>query len=345
MQRLVNDPKNYVDEMLDGIYKSAPNMLTYVANDKRCLVSKYKKTGKVALATGGGSGHLPLFLGYVGKGLLDGCGVGGVFQSPSPDQILEITKEINSGAGVLYIYGNYGGDIMNFGMAKDLAEMEDIEVREVIAGEDVLSSPKGQEDKRRGVAGIFYVYKIAGAAAEAMLSIDEVERLAIKATKNVRTVGMALTPCIIPEKGKANFTLPDGKMEIGMGIHGEPGIKLEDLKTADEIVEQMMKPLLEDLPYESGDEVSVLINGLGATPKEELYIVYRKVAEILESKNIKIFNNYIGEFATSMDMAGMSISLFKLDEELKTYLKAPYETPFIVQNQLQRASWFSPRTI
>ena len=162
MQRLVNDPTKYVDEMLEGIYLSAPDMLTYVNNDMRCLVSKYKKQGKVALATGGGSGHLPLFLGYVGKGLLDGCGVGGVFQSPSPDQILEITKEIDSGAGVLYIYGNYGGDIMNFGMAKDLAEMEDIEVREVVAGEDVLSSPKGQEDKRRGVAGIFYVYKIAG---------------------------------------------------------------------------------------------------------------------------------------------------------------------------------------
>ena len=334
MQRLVNDPTKYVDEMLEGIYLSAPDMLTYVNNDMRCLVSKYKKQGKVALATGGGSGHLPLFLGYVGKGLLDGCGVGGVFQSPSPDQILEITKEIDSGSGVLYIYGNYGGDIMNFGMAKDLAEMEDIEVREVVAGEDVLSSPKGQEDKRRGVAGIFYVYKIAGAAAEAMLPIDEVERLAIKATQNVRTVGMALTPCIIPEKGEANFSLPDGKMEIGMGIHGEPGIKLEDLKSADEIVEQMMEPLLQDLPYTSGDEVSVLINGLGATPKEELYIVYRKVAKILEANGIKIFNNYIGEFATSMDMAGMSISLFKLDDELKTYLKAPYETPFIMQNQL-----------
>ncbi len=334
MQRLVNDPTKYVDEMLEGIYLSAPDMLTYVNNDMRCLVSKYKKQGKVALATGGGSGHLPLFLGYVGKGLLDGCGVGGVFQSPSPDQILEITKEIDSGAGVLYIYGNYGGDIMNFGMAKDLAEMEDIDVREVVAGEDVLSSPKGQEDKRRGVAGIFYVYKIAGAAAEAMLPIDEVERLAIKATQNVRTVGMALTPCIIPEKGEANFSLPDGKMEIGMGIHGEPGIKLEDLKSADEIVEQMMEPLLQDLPYTSGDEVSVLINGLGATPKEELYIVYRKVAKILEANGIKIFNNYIGEFATSMDMAGMSISLFKLDDELKTYLKAPYETPFIMQNQL-----------
>ena len=334
MQRLINDPVNYVDEMLEGIYKSAPNDVCFVANDKRCYVTKHKKTGKVALITGGGSGHLPLFLGYVGEGLLDGCGVGGVFQSPSPDQILEITKETASGAGALYIYGNYGGDIMNFGMAKDMAEMEDIEVREVIAGEDVLSSPKGQENKRRGVAGIFYVYKVAGAAADAMLPIDEVERLAKKACDNVRTVGMALTPCIIPEKGKANFTLPEGKMEIGMGIHGELGIKLEDLSKADDIVEQMMKPLLEDLPYVKGDEVSVLVNGLGATPREELYIVYRKVAQILENHGIKIFNNYIGEYATSMDMAGMSVSLFKLDDELKKYLKAPFKTPMIMQPQL-----------
>ncbi|MDD6318417.1 MAG: dihydroxyacetone kinase subunit DhaK [Succinatimonas hippei] len=334
MQRLVNDPKNYVDEMLDGLYAASPDKVTFVDGDKRCLVSKYKKKGKVGLATGGGSGHLPLFLGYVGKGMLDGCSVGGVFQSPSPDQMMNVTREINQGAGVLYIYGNYGGDIMNFDMAKDMAEMEDIEVRQLAAGDDVLSAPKDNAGKRRGVAGIFYVFKIAGAAAESMLSLDEVERLAHKAADNVRTCGMALSPCIIPEKGKANFSLPDGKMEIGMGIHGEPGIKLEDLKTSDEIVEQMMDPILKDLPYVKGDEVSVLINGLGATPREELYIVYRKVDQILKAQGIKVFNVYVGEFATSMDMAGMSISLLKLDDELKKYLKMPFETPFLSQNQL-----------
>lgn len=334
MQRLLNDPKNYVDEMLEGLYAASPDKVTFVDGDKRCLVSKYKKPGKVGIATGGGSGHLPLFLGYVGKGLLDGCSVGGVFQSPSPDQMMNVTREINQGAGVLYIYGNYGGDIMNFDMAKDMADMEDIEVRQVVAGEDVLSSPKEKADKRRGVAGIFYVYKIAGAAAEDMQSLDEVERLAKKAAANVRTVGMALSPCIIPEKGKANFSLPEGKMEIGMGIHGEPGIKLEDLKSADEIVEQMLDPILKDLPYVKGDEVSVLINGLGATPREELYIVYRKVAQILEKEGIKVFNTYVGEYATSMDMAGMSISLFKLDAELKKYLAMPFDTPFMTQNQL-----------
>lgn len=334
MQRLLNKPENYVDEMLEGLYAASPDKVTFVNDDKRCLVSKYKKKGKVGLATGGGSGHLPLFLGYVGKGLLDGCCVGGVFQSPSPEQMLNVTKEIDQGAGVLYIYGNYGGDIMNFDMAKDMADMEDIEVRQVIAGEDVLSAPKNKADKRRGVAGIFYVYKIAGAAAEAMKSLDEVERLARKTCENVRTVGMALSPCIIPEKGKANFELPDGKMEIGMGIHGEPGIKLEDLKSADEIVDTMLEPILQDLPYKSGDEVSVLVNGLGATPREELYIVYRRVSQILKDKGIKVFNVYVGEYATSMDMAGMSISLLKLDEELKTYLKMPFDTPFMTQNQL-----------
>ncbi|MBQ9221460.1 dihydroxyacetone kinase subunit DhaK [Succinivibrio sp.] len=334
MQRLLNKPENYVDEMLEGLYAASSDKVTYVNDDKRCLVSKYKKKGKVGLATGGGSGHLPLFLGYVGKGLLDGCCVGGVFQSPSPEQMLNVTKEIDQGAGVLYIYGNYGGDIMNFDMAKDMADMEDIEVRQVVAGEDVLSAPKDKADKRRGVAGIFYVYKIAGAAAEAMKSLDEVERLARKTCENVRTVGMALSPCIIPEKGKANFELPDGKMEIGMGIHGEPGIKLEDLKSADEIVDTMLDPILQDLPYKSGDEVSVLVNGLGATPREELYIVYRRVSQILKDKGIKVFNVYVGEYATSMDMAGMSISLLKLDDELKTYLKMPFDTPFMTQNQL-----------
>lgn len=334
MQRILNKPIDYVDEMLEGIYLAHPRLVTYVNNDKRCLVSKRKKQGKVGIATGGGSGHLPLFLGYVGKGLLDGCCVGGVFQSPSATQMLAVTKEIDGGSGVLYIYGNYGGDIMNFDMAKDMAEMEDIEVRQVVAGEDVASSRKGKEDKRRGVAGIYYVYKIAGAAAESMLSLDEVERLAKKACDNVRTMGMALTPCIIPENGKANFQIEDGKMEIGMGIHGEPGIEETSLKSADEIVDIMLPEILKDLPYVKEDEVSVLINGLGATPKEELYIVFRRVEQILKEKNISIFNTYIGEFATSMDMAGMSISLLRLDDELKKYLAMPCYTPFFMQEQL-----------
>lgn len=334
MQRLLNKPENYVDEMLEGIYSAHPHQVKFINDDLRCIVATHKKPGKVGIATGGGSGHLPLFLGYVGKGLLDGCCVGGVFQSPSAMQMLEVTKEINSGSGVLYIYGNYGGDIMNFDMAKEMAEFEDIEVRQVVAGEDVASSPKGRENKRRGVAGIFYLYKIAGAAAEDMLPLDEVERLAKKAADNVRTMGVALTPCIIPEAGRANFEIKEGEIEIGMGIHGEPGIKTSPLKPVDEIVEEILQQILEDLPYVDGDEVSVLVNGLGATPKEELYIVYRKAAAILSQKGIKVFNSYIGEFATSMEMAGMSISLLKLDAELKNYLSKPCSTPFFIQEQL-----------
>ena len=223
---------------------------------------------------------------------------------------------------------------MNFDMAKDMADMEDIEVRQVVAGEDVASAPKDKADKRRGVAGIFYVYKAAGAAADEMMPLDEVERVAKKACANVRTMGVALTPCIVPESGRANFTIDDGEMELGMGIHGEPGIEKCALKTADEIVDIMMGHILEDLPYQAGDEVSVLVNGLGATPKEELYILYNRVQQVLQEKNISVFNCYVGEFATSMDMAGASISLLKLDDELKRLISRPVDTPFFMQEQL-----------
>lgn len=335
MRKLMNDPRRFVDDMLEGIYAAHPDRLTYVSNDLRCLVSTRRKQGKVALMTGGGSGHLPLFLGYVGDGLLDGCAVGGVFQSPSAEQILNVTRAIHGGAGVLYVYGNYSGDIMNFDMAAELAAMEGIRVETVIGNDDVASAPKGKEEKRRGVAGIFYIYKIAGAAAEAGAPLDEVKRLALKARDNVRTMGVALSPCVIPEVGRPTFELNEGEMEIGMGIHGEPGVKGKaPLRSADEVTDEILKPILEDLPFQRGDEVSVLVNGLGATPKEELYIIYRRVSQILSAEGIKVYNVYVGEFATSMEMAGASISLFRLDEELKKYLAMPASTPFFVQNQL-----------
>lgn len=334
MKKLINAPENFVDEMLQGIYAAHPDKVTYVNSDLRCLVTAKKKQGKVGIATGGGSGHLPLFLGYVGEGLLDGCSVGGVFQSPSADQMFEVTKAIDSGAGVLYIYGNYTGDIMNFDMASEMASMEDIRVEQVVGAEDVASAPKGEEGKRRGVAGIFYVYKCAGAAAAEMASLDEVKRIAEKAAANVRTMGVALSPCTIPEVGKPSFEIHEDEMEIGMGIHGEPGVRRGKLLPADKVVDEMLHPILEDLPYQSGDEVSVLINGLGATPKEELYVLYRRVAEVLKEKGIKVYNSYVGEFATSMEMAGASISLLKLDDELKRLVAKPANTPFFVQEQL-----------
>lgn len=334
MQRLLNDPKNYVDEMLEGVYAAHADMVKYVDDDKRCYVTAKKKEGKVGLATGGGSGHLPLFMGYVGEGMLDGCSVGGVFQSPSAEQMAAVTREIDSGAGVLYIYGNYTGDIMNFEMAQELVDFDDIKVMHVLGADDVASAPKGEENKRRGVAGIYYVFKCAGAAADSMLPLEEVARIAQKAADNVRTMGVALTPCIIPENGKANFSIEPGQMELGMGIHGEPGVEVCPVKTADEVVDYMLDRILPDKPFESGDEVAVLINGLGATPKEELYIIYRRVAQVLADKGIKVFKADVGEFATSMDMAGVSVSLLKLDDELKKYLSMPCRTPFVSQAQL-----------
>lgn len=335
MKKFINEPKDFVDEMLEGILLAHPDQLSYTAGDRRCIVrSGASRKGKVGLATGGGSGHLPLFLGYVGQGMLDGCSVGGVFQSPGAEQMYNVTKAIDGGAGVLYIYGNYGGDIMNFDMAKDMAATEDIPVEQVVGAEDVASAPKGQEPRRRGVAGIFYMYKCAGAMADSMAPLAEVKRIAEKAAANVRTMGVALSSNIVPEVGKPQFTIGENEMEIGMGIHGEPGIRRGRLRKVDEIVEEMMAPLLSDLPFSSGDRVSVLVNGLGATPKEELYLLYRKVGLILEAKKISVFHAYVGEFATSLEMAGASVSLLRLDDELAKLLAKPARTPFFEQAQL-----------
>lgn len=334
MKKFLNAPEDFVDEMLDGIYTAHPKQLAFVADDRRCMVAAKRVPGKVGLATGGGSGHLPLFLGYVGAGLLDGAAVGGVFQSPSGDQMFEVTKAINQGAGVLYIYGNYSGDILNFDMATEMAEIEDIKVLSVVGNDDVASSPIGQEHKRRGVAGIFFVFKAAGAAAAEGMSLENVKRVADKAKANTRTMGVALTPCIVPEVGHATFSIGEREMEIGMGIHGEPGIRRGDLLPADAVVDEMMKPILAERALVAGDEVAVLINGLGATPKEELYVLFRRVAAILKERGVSIFHVYIGEFATSMEMAGASISILYLDAELKRLVAAPASSPFFEQAQL-----------
>lgn len=331
MRKLLNTPDSFVDDMLQGIYAAHPDMVQMAAGDLRCLVTAQKKAGKVGIATGGGSGHLPLFLGYVGEGLLDGCAVGGVFQSPSANQMFEVTKAIDAGAGVLYIYGNYTGDIMNFDMAVEMAEMEDIRVLSLVGNDDVASAPKGEENKRRGVAGIFFVYKCAGAKAAQLANLDEVKRVGEKANINVRTMGVALSPCTLPQVGKPNFEIPEGEMALGMGIHGEPGIWNGPLKKADQVTDELLAPILADLGLAGGDEVAVLVNGLGATPKEELYILYNRISKVLSQKGIAIYRPYIGEFATSMEMAGASISLLKLDDELKMLLDEPVNTPFFAQ--------------
>jgi dihydroxyacetone kinase-like protein len=332
MKKFINRPENFIEEMLEGLYAAHPNDIEFIEGNLHCLVSKKQIAGKVALATGGGSGHLPLFLGYVGEGMLDGCAVGGVFQSPSADEMLAVTKHIDQGSGVLYIYGNYNGDIFNFNMATEMADMEeDIRVLSVIAGEDVASGPRpsnGEKNIRRGVAGIFFVYKVAGAASLAMLDLDEVHRLASKTANQVATMGVALTPCIIPRIGHASFEIGEDEMEIGMGIHGETGIRKGKLLPADEVVEELLFPIIEDLKLEANDQVAVLVNGLGATPLEEQYLVFRKVNQILKEKEITIVETYVGEYATSLEMAGLSISVLKVDEEIKPFLDAPANTPF-----------------
>ncbi|MBQ9030044.1 MAG: dihydroxyacetone kinase subunit DhaK [Parasporobacterium sp.] len=329
MKKIMNAPEAYVDDMLKGIYAAHPDMVKYAEDDLRCYCTARKKDGKVAIITGGGSGHLPLFLGYVGDGLIDGCGVGGVFQSPSPEQIYNIAKEVESGAGVLYLYGNYTGDIMTFDMATDLCDMDDIVCKSIVGADDVNSHK--DPNTRRGVAGIYFMFKAAGAKADEGGDLDSVLAAAQLAKDNTRTVGFALTPCIIPEVGHPNFELGEDEMAMGMGIHGEPGIWNGPLKTSREIAEESLNTLLEDMPVAEGEEVSILINGLGATSLEELYILSNDVREILSAKGIGIYRTIVGEYATSMEMAGASISICKMNEELKGYMDHPVQTPFICQ--------------
>jgi len=328
MKKLMNDPKSYTADMLRGIYAAHKNSVKYVGGDLHCYCTKNKKPGKVAIVTGGGTGHLPLFLGYVGEGMLDGCAVGNVFQSPSAEQIFEISKEVEAGAGILYLYGNYTGDTMNFDMAAELCEFEGIKTMSLAGTDDVCSAPKGREEIRRGVAGIFFQYKCAGAAAAQMAPLEEVHQTAKEAGSRVRTAGFALSPCIIPEVGKANFSLGENEIAMGMGIHGEPGVKNGELKTAKEIAAEALGYILDDMPVGRGGEVSVLINGLGSTPLDELYILYGEIDALLGEMGITTDSAFVGEYATSMEMAGASVSVFHLDEKLKKLLHAPAHTPF-----------------
>ncbi|HSB79812.1 MAG TPA: dihydroxyacetone kinase subunit DhaK [Candidatus Methylomirabilis sp.] len=332
MKKIINDPFAVVDEMLEGILLAHPGELRLVGEDRRAVVrADAPIKGKVGIATGGGSGHLPVFMGYVGKGLVDGCSIGNVFSSPTAEQMLAATKAIDGGAGVLYLFGNYSGDVMNFGMAAEMAEAEGIHVETVLASDDVASAPKGQESRRRGVAGIFYAYKLAGAKAETRASLEEVKRIAEKAIACTRSMGVALSPCTVPAAGRPTFSIGEDEMEIGMGIHGEPGVRRGKLEPADRIADILMEAILGDMVLAEGDEVSVLVNSLGATPQEELYILFRRVCQILSGHRVKVYRPYVGEYATSMEMAGCSVSLLKLDGELKPLLDAPALTPFIRQ--------------
>ncbi|HHV95696.1 MAG TPA: dihydroxyacetone kinase subunit DhaK [Clostridiaceae bacterium] len=329
MKKIINKPENFVDEVMEGIILAYGDKVKFLNGDKRILLSNYPaKEGKVGIVTGGGSGHLPVFLGYVGQGMLDGCAIGNVFASPSSQKMADMIRACDRGSGVLCLYGNYGGDNMNFDMACEMVEFDGIETRTVRVKDDVASSPKETADKRRGVAGMVYAFKIAGAAAERMMTLDEVAAIAQKTVDNTRSMGVALSACIVPEVGKPTFSINEDEIEIGMGIHGEKGIEVRKMMTADEIAQTLLDRILEDMPLNSGDEVSVMVNGLGGTPLEELLIVYRKVHMMLAEKGISVYMPHIGEFATSMEMAGLSLTILKLDEQLKELLTSPANTPF-----------------
>lgn len=328
MKKFIDEPELYVDECIDGILCAHGNRLKPLGKDRRIIVAARKKAAKVAIVTGGGSGHLPVFLGYVGRGMLDGCAVGNVFASPPSSRILEMIKHCDSGAGVLCLYGNYGGDNLNFDAACEMADTYEIKTRTVRVNDDIASASKTEKSKRRGVAGMVYAFKIAGAAAMTGEDLSEVTRIAQETVDDTRTMGIALSSCIVPEVGKPTFQLQDDQMGIGMGIHGEPGISVEKMMTAKDAASVVMNQLLCDITLKPGDEVSLMVNGLGSTPLEELYIIFKHACRILKEQNIKIFMPHIGEFATSMEMAGMSITVLKLNDERKRYLRIPANTPF-----------------
>lgn len=332
MKKLINDPEAFVEEMLDGLLLAHPDELRAASDDRRALVrADAPVAGQVGIVTGGGSGHLPVFLGYVGRGLCSGVAIGNVFSSPSAEQVFAATKATDGGAGVLYLYGNYGGDVFNFDLAADLAEVEDIETATVLVTDDVASAPPEKADTRRGVAGMVLVYKCAGAAAEQGRSLAEVAAVATAANAATRSMGVGLSPTILPAAGKPTFELAEGEMELGIGIHGEPGTRRGTLETADAVTEQLVSALVEDLGLTGGDRVAVLVNGMGATPLEELYVVYRKVHQLLTAAGVTIHRPYVGEYATSLEMAGASITLMRLDDELAALLDAPASSPFFRQ--------------
>lgn len=329
MKKIMNSADTFCDETLEGIYLAHSDKIKPLNKDLRILVrSDEVKKGKVGLVTAGGSGHLPVFLGYVGQGMLDACAVGNVFASPSASKMQTMIENADQGNGVLCLYGNYGGDNMNFDMACEMVEMDDIENIQIRVNDDVASSPIEKKEKRRAVAGLVYAWKVAGAAADKMMSLKEVARVTNHALDNLRSMGVALSPCIVPQAGKPTFEIAENEIEIGMGIHGEVGIEVKEMMTADEIVKTLLDKITADMPINSGDKVAVLVNGLGGTPMEELYICYNSIYKYFDNLGATIDSKLIGEYATSMEMAGMSISVLKLDDELKELVDYPASTPF-----------------
>ena len=330
MKKIINNVDGVVDEMVAGLTLSYPDYVKrlHVSGAGQAMVIRsVPKTGKVALISGCGSGHEPACAGYVGEGMLDAAACGAVFTSPGVGPILECIKTIEAGKGVVMIIPNYSGDILNFEMAGEMAEEEGIKIAKIIVNDDVAVMNSTYTVGRRGIAGTILVQKITGGAAEAGLDLDAVREIGERVVANTRSMGIALSACTVPAAGKPGFNLGDDEIEIGLGIHGEPGVIRDKIKTADELTEYILEDyILKDKPIESGEEVALLINGLGATPLMELFIVSRKVHEILGKKGVKIYSTNVGNFMTSLEMAGFSVSVLKLDNELKTYYDANART-------------------
>jgi dihydroxyacetone kinase-like protein len=326
MKKLINDPRRVVEEAVAG-FEAAHGDLVTVSHDPLYIArTGAPRQGRVALVSGGGSGHEPLHAGFVGFGMLDAAVPGPVFTSPTPDPILAATKAVDGGAGVLHIVKNYTGDVLNFETAADLAEAEGIDVLTVIVDDDVAVKDSLYTAGRRGVAGTVLVEKIAGAAAERGDDLAGVAAIATRVNSVTRSMGVALTPCVVPHAGEPSFTLGDDEIEIGIGIHGEPGRERITIEPADAIVDRILAPVLDDLPFASGDRVLLFVNGLGGTPQVELYIVFRRAAEALAERGITVARTLVGSFVTSLEMQGMSITVMKLDDELEQLWDAPVET-------------------
>lgn len=326
MKKLINNPENVLHEALQGIEAAHAGLVKVHYNPNYILRADAPIAGKVGVLSGGGSGHEPMHGGFVGQGMLDAACPGAVFTSPTPDQILEATQAINGGVGVLYIVKNYTGDILNFEMAADLAREEDIQVEMVVVSDDVAVENSLYTAGRRGVGTTVLLEKIVGAAAEARWPLNKLAALAQKVSDRGRSMGMALTSCTVPQAGKPTFDLPEDEMEIGIGIHGEPGRVRMKLQPADDIVEMLMEPVIKDLPFQSGDDVLLFVNSLGGTPLIELYVVYRKACEIAARHGLRVVRNLVGPYMTSLEMAGTSITLLEMDEEMLRLWDAPVKT-------------------
>lgn len=330
MQRIMNDPDNIVDEMLEGFIKTHKDIVKKTDN-KRVVKAVKSKKGKVGVATGGGSGHKPAFIGYVGENLCDTAAVGEICSSPTAAAFLDAFKDADSGQGVACLYGNYSGDNMNVKMAVKMAKKAGVTVKTVVANDDVASAPKDQPEKRRGVAGEIFMWKAGGAKAALGGSLDEVIEAAQKAIDNTRSVGIGLTPCTLPAVGHPNFEIKEGTMEVGIGHHGEPGIEVCPLESAAGMAKRMVDIVVPDFPFGEGDEVAVLVSGLGATPVMELYVLYSEIDKLLREKGIKTYRSYVGNYFTSLEMMGATLTIMKLDSELKELIDLPVVTSGLTQ--------------